>query len=95
MTDQEESAARVGPVSRAIGERPPFGSMERLDHDRLRVEQDVTLGSPRRKASLSARALFWVMDALYGDDRRLEKFRVLELVARVPYQNGRTWPTWR
>ena len=30
--------------------------------------------------------LFRVMDALYGKDRTLEKFRVLELVARVPYQ---------
>jgi hypothetical protein len=26
------------------------------------------------------------MDVLYGEDRSLEKFRVLELVARVPYQ---------
>ena len=26
------------------------------------------------------------MDALYGTPRTLEKFRVLELVARVPYQ---------
>jgi len=86
VTDQTSGAAQVGPVSRAIGERPPFGPVERLDHDRLLAEQDVTLGSPRRKASLSARALFWVMDALYGTERSLEKFRVLELVARVPYQ---------
>lgn len=86
MTDQAAGATQVGPVSRAIGERPPFGPVERLDHDRLLAEQDVTLGSPRPKASLSARALFWVMDALYGGERSLEKFRVLELVARGPYQ---------
>ena len=78
--------SQLGPVSRAIGERPPFGPMERLDHDRLVEEQEVTLRTPRRRASLSARALFWLMDALYGDERTLEKFRVLELVARVPYQ---------
>jgi hypothetical protein len=78
--------SQLGPVSRAIGERPPFGPMERLDHDRLVEEQQVTLRTPRRRASLSARALFRVMDALYGDERTLEKFRVLELVARVPYQ---------
>jgi hypothetical protein len=60
--------------------------MERLDHDRLVEEQEVTLRTPRRRASLSARVLFRVMDGLYGEERTLEKFRVLELVARVPYQ---------
>jgi ubiquinol oxidase len=75
-----------GPVTRAIGERPPFGPMERLDHDRLVAEQAVTLASPRRRYSVSARLLFKIMDLLYGPDRTLEKFRVLELVARVPYQ---------
>ena len=77
---------RSAPVSRAISERAPFGPIERLDHERLQVEQHVTLGSPRRRYSLSARALFAVMDLLYGKARSLEKFRVLELVARVPYQ---------
>jgi ubiquinol oxidase len=75
-----------GPVTRAIGERPPFGPMERLDHDRLADEQAATLASPRRRYSLSARLLFAIMDRLYGPERTLEKFRVLELVARVPYQ---------
>jgi hypothetical protein len=75
-----------GPVSAAIGDRQPFGPMERLDGDRLRREQLVTLAPPRRHASLSARALFEFMDLAYGKQRTLEKFRVLELVARVPYQ---------
>jgi ubiquinol oxidase len=74
------------PVTAAIGERPPFGAIERLSSERLREEQERTLASPRRGASLSARALFKVMDVVYGDDRTLPKFRVLELVARVPYQ---------
>ena len=60
--------------------------MERLDGERLRAEQEVTLASPRRRASLSAKGLFAVMDLLYGKERTLPKFRVLELVARVPYQ---------
>jgi hypothetical protein len=60
--------------------------MERLDHDRLVAEQQVSLASPRRRYSLSARVLFVLMDLLYGKPRTLEKFRVLELVARVPYQ---------
>jgi len=74
------------PVTAAVGERPPFGAMERLSPQQLRDEQERTLASPRRRASLSARALFKVMDLLYGEERTLPKFRVLELVARVPYQ---------
>ncbi|HEX8582716.1 MAG TPA: alternative oxidase [Acidimicrobiales bacterium] len=76
----------VGPVSRAIEQRAPFGPMEHLDHDRLVAEQQASLRSPRRRHSLSARLLFAIMDLLYGRERTLEKFRVLELVARVPYQ---------
>jgi ubiquinol oxidase len=33
-----------------------------------------------------ARVLFVGMDALYGRDRTLSKFKVLEVIARVPYQ---------
>jgi ubiquinol oxidase len=84
MTATERDA--TGPVSRAIEQRAPFGPMERLDHDRLVAEQKTSLHSPRRPYSLSARALFATMDLLYGRERNLEKFRVLELVARVPYQ---------
>ncbi|MFN3219383.1 MAG: alternative oxidase [Acidimicrobiales bacterium] len=79
-------SAELGPVSSAIGERPPFGPMRRLDHDQLVEEHQRTLSSPRRRYTLSSKALFWVMDRVYGEDRSLEKFRVLELVARVPYQ---------
>jgi ubiquinol oxidase len=75
-----------GPVSKAVTHQPPFGPMERLDHERLVAEQQASLASPRRRYSLSARLLFWMMDALYGEPRTLQKFRVLELVARVPYQ---------
>lgn len=76
----------VGPISRAIGDRAPFGPIERLDHAGLVVEQEASLTSTRRRYSVSARILFRIMDALYGQERTLEKFRVLELVARVPYQ---------
>lgn len=60
--------------------------MERLDHEPLVAEQQESLRSPRRKAGWSARLLFLLMDVVYGKARTLEKFRVLELVARVPYQ---------
>jgi hypothetical protein len=76
----------LGPISEAISERPPFGPIQRLDHDDLVKEQHTSLESPRRRCSLSARLLFTIMDAVYGRERSLEKFRVLELVARVPYQ---------
>ncbi len=76
----------LGPVSSRVAERAPFGPIEHLDHERLLAEQQVTLGSPRRRAGLSARVLFVVMDVVYGKPRTLEKFRVLELIARVPYQ---------
>jgi hypothetical protein len=60
--------------------------MERLGAERLAEEQAVTLATPRRTPSLSAKALFTLMDRVYGEERTLPKFRVLELVARVPYQ---------
>ena len=82
----ESAIHEFGPVTAAIGERPPFGAMQRLDPERLRLEQQVTLSAPRRHYSWGARGLFAVMDLLYGRERTLAKFRVLELVARVPYQ---------
>src|SRR5689334_6105048 len=80
------TASDLGPISRAIGERPPFGPIERLDHDELVKEQQSSLTSPRRRYSFGAKALFSIMDTVYGRERTLEKLRVLELVARVPYQ---------
>jgi ubiquinol oxidase len=57
-------------------------------HTDLVREQIRTLASARRRYGFVARSLFVSMDLLYGRRRRLEKFLVLELVARVPYQ---TW----
>lgn len=72
-------------MTEAIGERPPFGPMKRLDHDELVAEQRHQLDTPRRNYSWSAKLLFATMDLVYGKDRTLEKFRVIEVVARVPY----------
>jgi ubiquinol oxidase len=76
----------VGPVTAQLSERSPFGAMERLDHDGLVRAQRESAQARRRRYSLSARVLFAVIDVLYGKERTLPKFRVLELVARVPYQ---------
>ena len=83
---QESRPSTDGPLDEAVDNKPPFGPMERLSPERLRYEQRVTLASPRRKAGLAAKALFVFMDAVYGKQRSIDKFRVLELVARVPYQ---------
>ena len=65
--------------------RPPRQYIQ-LDHDALARTYAATLASSRRRYSLAARGLFCGLDVLYGRARTLEKFRVLELIARVPYQ---------
>ena len=74
------------PVTRALKDRPPLGPMERLDKESLLGVQQAELTAPRRDYSVASKALFSVMDLVYGKERDLEKFRVLEVVARVPYQ---------
>ena len=54
----------------------------------LVAEQQRTLASPRRRYGFLARLLFITMDLVYGRKRTLSKFKVLEVIARVPYQ---TW----
>jgi ubiquinol oxidase len=60
--------------------------MERLTAAALKREQERTLATPRMRYGLLARALFLGMDLFYGRRRTLSKFKVLELIARVPYQ---------
>jgi ubiquinol oxidase len=52
----------------------------------LTDEQGVTLGAGRRPYGLLARLLFVSMDVFYSRNKSLRKFKVLEVVARVPYQ---------
>ena len=58
-----------------------------MDSGALRAEQDKTLSSPRRRYGALASALFIGMDLVYGRARSLSKFKVLEVIARVPYQS--------
>jgi hypothetical protein len=81
-----EDVSGTGPVTARLVARSPFGAMERLDHAGLAAAQQQSLTTPRRRYSISARVLFRIMDVLYGKPRTLAKFRVLELIARVPYQ---------
>ena len=57
-----------------------------MESSELRAEQDRTLASSRMEYGLLARLLFAGMDLLYGPKRTLSKFKVLEVIARVPYQ---------
>ncbi len=84
--DADRSPAFETPLNRALQDRPPLGPIERLDHDGLVANQQSELAASRRTYTLSSRVLFAVMDLVYGKERTLEKFRVLEVVARVPYQ---------
>jgi len=61
-------------------------SPEQLSPEQLRKEQINTLTSPPLRYGLFANVLFLVMDILYGKTRTWNKFKVLELIARVPYQ---------
>jgi len=49
-------------------------------------EQKKTLATPRLKYNLLSKVLFVGMDLVYGKQRTLSKFKVLEIIARVPYQ---------
>ena len=63
------------------------GSMNASAVMGLKSEQEKTLSSSRRMYGLLAKALFWGMDIIYGRKRTLSKFKVLEVIARVPYQS--------
>jgi hypothetical protein len=60
--------------------------MIKLNPAQLRIEQARTLAAPLPNYGWLARILFLVMDVLYGKTRSLSKFKVLEIIARVPYQ---------
>lgn len=62
------------------------GTPPRLPHRQLIAAQAETLGTPRRQYGPAARLLFVTLDVIYGKKRTLSKFKVLELVARAPYQ---------
>jgi ubiquinol oxidase len=63
-----------------------LGGPPKLGRHQLRIEQQRTLATPRRNYGPLARGLFALLDVIYGRPRTLSKFKVLEVVARVPYQ---------
>jgi ubiquinol oxidase len=76
--------ARISPL-RTVPPRAQ-GAMATLSHEELGASHALTLETPRRHYGLGAKALFALLDTVYGKERTLSKFKVIELVARVPYQ---------
>jgi ubiquinol oxidase len=62
------------------------GAMASLSHDELVASHAQTLATPRRRYGLGGKSLFGLLNAVYGKKRTLSKFKIIELVARVPYQ---------
>jgi demethoxyubiquinone hydroxylase (CLK1/Coq7/Cat5 family) len=60
--------------------------MQKLNNLELKKEQETTLAQPRRRYGLLSEVLFAYMDLFYGVKRTFSKFKVLEVIARVPYQ---------
>ena len=82
------SAVRMANVADSeVGARTLPGQLPRLTHEELGRAQAQTLRTPRRRYGIASRVLFGLLDVLYGKARTLSKFKVLELVARVPYQS--------
>jgi hypothetical protein len=52
----------------------------------LKEEQEATHARPPRQYGAIARSLFRGMDFYYGKDLSLGKMRLLEILARIPYQ---------
>jgi ubiquinol oxidase len=84
-TDASRSCTENPLDTRPLDTRPG-GAMAEFGHQELADSHALTLSTPRRSYGLEAQALFALLDAVYGKKRTLSKFKVLELVARVPYQ---------
>jgi hypothetical protein len=63
------------------------GKNEDVAASALAQEQTLTLSTPRRRYGFLAKLLFLTMDVFYGRKRTFSKFKVLEIIARVPYQS--------
>ena len=89
FTSPRGSRGSVPPDSPPPGDAFAVGAAAgppKLAPEQLRTEHERTLATERRRYGLPARCLFALLDVLYGRARTLSKFKVLEVVARVPYQ---------
>jgi ubiquinol oxidase len=52
----------------------------------LKAEQEKTLQTPVMQANIILRMMYLTMDLLYGKQRTLPKFKVIEILASYPYR---------
>lgn len=51
----------------------------------LKAEWEKTLQDPGLNSNSILRAMYWAMDMVYGREREIDKFLVIEILARYPY----------
>ncbi len=61
----------------------------------LRVEQEATLARPRMKYTMMARFFFAFMDLIYGKALTVPKIKLIEILARIPYQAWELKAYWQ
>jgi len=61
-----------------------LNSLTKTTHN-LKAEQEKTLKTPNMRYGFLATLLFWSLNLFYGRKKSLSKFKVLEVIARVPY----------
>ncbi|MBZ0169303.1 Alternative oxidase [Candidatus Methylomirabilis lanthanidiphila] len=61
--------------------------LQKLTVEQRHQAQQLTLNTPRMQYGILARLLFMIMDLVYGRQKTFSKFKVLEIIARVPYQS--------
>ena len=57
-----------------------------LSPQQLRLEQERTLAMPPEPYGFPALLVFQLIDLIYGTARTWQKFKVNEIMARMPYQ---------
>lgn len=57
-----------------------------MSQQNLKAEQQKTLSLPRHRYGILSKILFLTLNLFYGRKKTLSKFKVLEVIARVPYQ---------
>ncbi|WP_407560425.1 alternative oxidase [Streptomyces sp. 184] len=86
MLTTAEPAATAASTATTGTTATTHGCPPKLTAAELHAAQRETLAAPRLRYGLPARVLFKQMDLVYGRERTLVKFAMLEFIARVPYQ---------
>lgn len=61
----------------------------------FRKEQEATLARPRMRYTVAAKFFFGFMDFVYGKPMTIPKIKLIEILARIPYQAWEIKAYWR